>query len=304
MHRTPKVIVSWAPRPSTAPVCAADILPWSLLDAEARHIVKQFVSSWQKLLRDKDLTEHDYHKFIRDQPAFFFLQRYQVVSKPDLGSDYQPDFVVACDQGSYGIHYRFIELETPHALAYNASGNPSARLTHAMQQVLNWKTWIRSNRRQYKKLFPSKYFAAQEFDNLSFCIYIGRRDQSPRLTALRNGIAKEVGIEIRSFDALIDRVEELSFLDVAAHSGQIRDLDIVVRNKLVNPFSKAYSWQAWKGMVLDGEFSPVHFSANNVATLLKHRSYNSNLRRFKRIWTDLSEAKKKVYISRILSSCR
>ena len=51
------------------------------------------------------------------QPAFFFLQDYQVVSKPELGSEYQADFLLAADQISAGIHYRFIEIESPQAVA-------------------------------------------------------------------------------------------------------------------------------------------------------------------------------------------
>jgi hypothetical protein len=145
------------PRPPLSSEAVAKILPWSLLDAEAQPIVKEFAASWEELLQDRDSTEHDYHKLIADQPGFFFLQEYQVVSKHELGSEHQADFVLAADQMSKGIHYRFIEIESPHAVAYTASGNPSARLTHAIQQVMDWKRWIKSNRGQYKKLFPSNY---------------------------------------------------------------------------------------------------------------------------------------------------
>ncbi|MGO8792169.1 MAG: Shedu anti-phage system protein SduA domain-containing protein [Terriglobia bacterium] len=214
MRRRLRVETQLTPRPSLSALAMADILPWSLLDAEARPIFKEFVASWEALLRDRNSTEHNYHKFIAEQPAFFFLQEDQVVSKPELGSEHQADFVLAADQMSAGIHYRFIEIESPHAVAYTASGNPSARLTHAIQQVMDWKRWIKSNRGQYKKLFPSNYLGVHEFDNLSYCVYIGRRDQSPRLTALRNEYAKEVGIGIRSYDSLLDRLINLGFWDL------------------------------------------------------------------------------------------
>jgi hypothetical protein len=154
------------PRPSLASLAEANVLPWSLLEAEARSIVERFVATWEKPLQDRGSTEHDYHKFISAHPAFFFLQGHQVVSKPELGSEYRPDFVVACDQRSQGIHYRFIEIESPHAVACTAQGNPSTRLTRALQQVMDWKGWVKGNPGQYKKLFPSNYLCVQEFDNL------------------------------------------------------------------------------------------------------------------------------------------
>lgn len=304
MPRMFRVETQFTPRPRLSPLAVAEILPWSLLSAEGRPIVKQFVTSWEKLFQDNDSTEHDYHKLIAEHPAFFFQQEYQVVSKPELGSEHQADFVIAADQISAGIHYRFIEIESPHAVAYTVSGNPSARLTHAIQQVMDWKRWIKSNRGQYKKLFPSNYLGVQEFDNLSYCIYIGRRDQSSRLTALRNEYSKQVGIEIRSFDSLMDRLRDLGFWDLVTPPGsEGEELDILTRNRLGNPFLKAYSWRAWKDMVLNGEFVCDHFLAQNAEALLEHREENSDLRRFQRIWKGLSEAKRKVYLSMLRDSC-
>ena len=174
---------------------------------------------------------------------------------------------------------------------------------HAIQQVMDWKRWIKSNRGQYKKLFPSNYVRVQEFDNLSYCIYIGRRDQSSRLTALRNEFSKEVGIDIRSFDSFMDRLRDMGFRDLVTPPGsEGEDLDFVTRNRLGNPFLKAYSWGAWKDMVLKGDFVCAHFVARNATALLKHRSENSNMRRFQRIWKGLSEATTKFYLSRVLGS--
>lgn len=304
MPRLLQLEAEFTPRRSLRSLAVAGILPWSLLDAEARPIVKQFAVSWKKVLQDRNSTEHDYHKLIVDHPAFFFPQDDQVVSKPELGSEHQADFVVAADQGSVGIHYRFIEIESPHAVAYTASGNPSARLMHAIQQVMDWKRWIKSNRGQYKKLFPSNYLGVQEFDNLSFCVYIGRRDQSSRLTTLRTEFAKEVSIGIRSFDSFMDRLRDLGFQDlVSAERDESMIRDIVMRNSLANPFLKAYSWGAWKDMVLKGEVVCAHFLAKNAEALLEHRDENSDLRRFQRIWKGLSEAKRKLYLSRVLDSC-
>lgn len=77
----------------------------------------------------------------------------------------------------------------------------------------------------------------------------------------------------------------------------------MTRNRLGNPFLKAYSWRAWKDMVLKGEFDCTHFVARNATALLKHRSENSSLRRFRRIWKGLPEAKRKAHLSMLRDSC-
>lgn len=123
------------------------------------------------------------------------------------------------------------------------------------------------------------------------------------MTALRNEYAKEVGVEIRSFDSLMDPLRDMGFWDLVSPPGtESEDLDIVTRNRLANPFLKAYSWRAWKDMVLKGEFVCAHFVAKNATALLKHRKENSNLGRFQRIWKGLSETKRKLYLSRVLDS--
>ena len=111
MPKTLQLEAEFTPRPSLSPLAVAEILPWSLLKAEARPIVKELVASWERLLQERNSTEHDYHRLIAEHPAFFFFQLWQVVSKPELGSEHHADFVLAFDQMSAGIHYRFIEVE-------------------------------------------------------------------------------------------------------------------------------------------------------------------------------------------------
>jgi len=252
-------------------------------------------SAWRRLLSQEQAPEHRYHKFLADHAGLFFGYLPLVISKARLGSDYETDLVFSLDESSAGIRYAFVELESPHAATHTKAGDPSAAMTHAIQQVMNWKRWLKSHRGECKQLFPSVYFAKQEFEHFSFGIFIGRREQSPRRAALRNELAKELGIQIRSFDAFTEMLK-LSVVHDLYHDDA---LPLYLRNQLANPFAKAYSWQAWKEMTLEKEFQPHHFPERNAPALLEYRTCNPLFATFRRIWRTLPKARRDFYLSRL-----
>lgn len=123
------------------------------------------------------------------------------------------------------------------------------------------------------------------------------------MTARRNEFAKEVGVEIRSFDSLLDRLRDLGFQNLVMEGCSESWVDdIVTRNRLANPFLRAYSWGAWKHLVLKGDFVCGHFLAGNAPALLSHRSENADLKRFRAIWNGLADAERKSCLMRLLDS--
>jgi hypothetical protein len=266
-------------------------------------ILKSIDKKWQSLLDNPSVKESDIHKFLSDHAGLFFGQDVFVISRPELGSDFQADFVVASDQASYGIDYKFVEIETPQSALYTRSGDPSARLTHAIQQVFNWKTWLTRHRGHVRRFFPSKYFGWDEFTNLSFCIVIGRRTHGSYVTAKRNVLAQEVGISIRSFDYLSDMLElRFSFLwYLTPHSERGRP-HIFAANQLANPFARAYSWQGWKNVVENRDFDYCHIVAKNAESLLANHTYSKESERFLKWWGSLPARKRAQYASRRLNS--
>ena len=266
----------------------AELLPWSVLCSEGRAILKSVERRWRSLLNDGSVTESDLHRFLADHAGLFFGQESVVISRADLGSDYEVDLVIAGDEASYGIDYTFVEIESPRTPPYTRSGDPSARLSHAIQQVLNWKAWLKRHRGHVRKFFPSEYFGWEEFINLSFSIVIGRRTSPRTATAKRNVFAREMGIKIHSFDFLTERLRQgfscfwdLSPLTEGAQPG------LAARNQLANPFARAYSWRAWKDVVGEPDFEHGHFLAMNAERLLACRSYSRELERFVSLWKSL-----------------
>jgi len=94
-----------------------------------------------------------------------------VFPKPRLGGGkWVPDFLL-CDKNSLGFRWILIELESPTMEATNKDGSVSADCNHALQQIRDYRRWLRDN-----ALFEEK----QGFKGLNAdCegwIVIGRRD--------------------------------------------------------------------------------------------------------------------------------
>src|SRR2546426_2983381 len=118
---------------------------WELLHCPASHIRAAIESDWMSLLNNDRLEEEAYHSFLARHSGFFFCdatRRPLAISKLALGTDFSTDFVVPHDHASVGWSYTLIELESPHSSPFTRSGHPSARLVQALQQVVNWRSWI------------------------------------------------------------------------------------------------------------------------------------------------------------------
>ena len=50
--------------------------------------------------------------------------------------------------------WHLIEIEHPRFPLFTKSGNPSAKLSHALRQVLNWKSWFQENSPYVARHFP------------------------------------------------------------------------------------------------------------------------------------------------------
>lgn len=276
-----------------------EIVPWDVLCGKGATILKSIEKKWQSLIDCPGVKEADIHEFLSDHSSLFFGEDVFVISKAELGCDFQADFVIATDKASYGIDYKFVEIETPQSPVYTRRGDPSARLTHALQQILNWKAWLTRHRGHVRRFFPSEYWGWDEFTNLSFCVVIGRRSSSTSQIAKRNALARETGISIRSFDYLTELLQlRFGFLPTFAPHDNCGKPGRIALNRLANPFARAYSWRAWKNVVEQWHFDWCHVVAKNAANLLAHRTYSKECESFFRWWRLLSTRQRAYYKSR------
>jgi hypothetical protein len=86
-------------------------------------------------------TEHPYLLALA-----FRVHRCWVFPKPRLvgGGKYIPDFLL-CDRNSLGYHWTLIELESPKMEATNEGESVSKVCHHAVQQILDYRRWLRDN---------------------------------------------------------------------------------------------------------------------------------------------------------------
>jgi hypothetical protein len=122
-----------------------------------------------------------------------------VFPKPRLGGGkWIPDFLL-CDRNSLGYHWTVIELESPTMDATNKDGGISAGCHHAVQQILDYRRWMRDN-----ALYEEKQgYKGLNADCYGF-IAIGRRDGSrTELEAERLADFRKQHIEIASYDRLL-----------------------------------------------------------------------------------------------------
>lgn len=276
-----------------------EIVPWDVLCSERTNILRSIERRWYSLVENPKVKESQLQEFLAKHASLFFGKAVFVISRAELGSDFQVDFVLATDEASYGIGYTFVEIETPQSVVYTRGGDPAARLTHAMQQVRNWKAWLARHRGHVRRFFPSVYWGREEFTNFSYCIVIGRRATKAFQSARRNILARENGISIRSFGHFTDMIRlSRVFLPTLAPHADCGKPGPVILNRLANPFAQAYSWRAWKSVVDQPHLHCCHFVAKNAESLLLHRTYNSGHDTFLKWWRSLSARKRADYLSR------
>lgn len=255
------------------------LILWNALRA-ALPFYREFVKNeWESLLVGSARDERKILQFLGEHAGFFFCdsQRQLItISELEMAADYRPDFVVPYDQSSRGYLYQLIECEKPDSHPFTKSGKPSHELMEAYKQILDWKRWVESHRTMAKEIFPSSDFSIHDQFHVEYTIYIGRREQMGENVHVRNQIAKEWQIEIRSFDALTQRLLHHPFFGIPKFSSsEMNGVDNAVKNAIVNPFRKAIPSGAWRKIA--PHLKQSHTSANSMDALIAGAQVHTEL---------------------------
>jgi len=119
--------------------------------------IEEDLRQYLKLL-DSKVREGKIHEFLASHSYFFngILDLYShspLYSKIKLGHDYEVDFAWL-NHDSFGAEWRLVEIEGARSMLFTKSGNPSAILTHAIQQIRDWLGWIHDHAEYVRKLMP------------------------------------------------------------------------------------------------------------------------------------------------------
>ena len=147
----------------------------------------------QQLLRSEECAEEKYQHFLELNPSLLpwgygtfggghhGLIHGAVISQPRLPGlgGYKPDFLyIATD--SAAIYAVLIEIESPCKPWFTQSGQPSSKLTQAMNQLREWKIWFEKPEnetafRRHYRVPSGAPFDERRFLQKYYLIY-GRRD--------------------------------------------------------------------------------------------------------------------------------
>ncbi len=162
--------------------------------------LKQLVDS--KALEERlqqHLTEHPY--ILSEQ----FGHCHHVFAKIRLGGKFEADFF-CLDIPSPGKRWIGVEIESPDVPVITKAGRKSAKLEHALQQIRDWRSWIRENLSTARNVPQSGGAGLEDIDpNFFGWVIIGRRATfTDKFNELRNQVEHDEHISIRSWDGILD----------------------------------------------------------------------------------------------------
>lgn len=166
----------------------------------ARNTYSAVIDAFEELV--STAGEEPVHQYLVAHPELLFPCRAAIRSKVPFGS-HVSDLVVREPDGTYTL----VELESPKRKLFTQAGDPTADLTHAMNQVTSWRRYIEDNVRtvQDELGLPGITTAARTL------VVIGRSaelNEQTRRTLL--AMASETrGREILTYDDVVDRARTM-----------------------------------------------------------------------------------------------
>ena len=126
-----------------------------------------------------------------------------VIPQGMLGKEYVPDFLIAA-YTSAGLWWTLVELESPAARLTIADGQPSKQLRKAIQQVNDWREWLRDNSDYARRSTNENGLGLPGIrDDARALIIISRDTEAKNPDKMRLRELGERNIEIRTYDWLV-----------------------------------------------------------------------------------------------------
>lgn len=125
-----------------------------------------------------------------------------IIPELRLGGEYRVDFAM-CVQHSSGTNWTLIELENPNKRVLRTAGDQqTADYTHALQQVNDWRAWLRDNVAYARSQLDLPGIDA-DFDAI---IVMGRRQHIEPEHTNRYRQLSGPRLEVMSYDRLLSMI--------------------------------------------------------------------------------------------------
>jgi Domain of unknown function (DUF4263) len=185
-------------------VGGSDGRPWPANFVCHSKLPLDFVSQLQRVV-DAAADERPIQKWLEKNPAALVLHLSATTGwlfgRPKLGAEFVPDFMF-CNWDSSGYHWSLVELENPNFASLTREGSQTAKLTRAVQQILDWRIWVRANIQ-----YAQHQLGFRDLDDgFRAYIVIGRRKDMNERERLRYRELSRGGLEVLTYDRLVESV--------------------------------------------------------------------------------------------------
>jgi hypothetical protein len=179
--------------------------PWPTHFVRLEQLAAHLPDELQRIV-DVAQDERPIQKWCEEKPVSLLpflsgVDRGWVFGRPKLGAEFIPDLML-CHLDSSGYHWHLIELENPRYSALTNSAGQNAKLTHAVQQVLDWRIWLRENV-QYARSELGFQDLDGEFEGY---VIIGRRREMSRREKNRYRELSRDKLTVMTYDRFVERV--------------------------------------------------------------------------------------------------
>lgn len=105
------------------------------------------IRTYEKMINSKDVDEKTIQKFLEENPYIINQGMKAITPKISFGGEKFPDFVAVLYNGKHIL----IEIEKPADRLYSKKGDPTAKFSHAEQQIEEYLKWASENKEFLQK---------------------------------------------------------------------------------------------------------------------------------------------------------
>ncbi len=168
---------------------------------------------YEQLLMSARDDEPQFQRFFEATPALLDPMASEIWSKPDFHGRLEADFLIRRFDNKYVV----VEIETPGKRLYTAH-QPTADLTHALQQARDYRTYLNDHLYEARQSFPGYHVDAE------CMVVLGREDE------LHDDVRRRFG----EFNADLQRSQVLGFDALSARARAVRGNLLVSRDAILH----------------------------------------------------------------------
>lgn len=162
---------------------------------------RRVIDEYQRLITLSPNNENVFQSFFEKNPLILDPLAHRVWPKPDLHGKKEPDFLIQRSDNSYLV----IEIETPGKPIVTKDGQIGAKVTQAVTQAMEYRSFLLERYQQAQSTFPN--FSAPE---ALVIVGLERQLSDEERAVLRRENEHRANLKIIGFDAIAERATAIA----------------------------------------------------------------------------------------------